>query len=1653
MLFMLLLLPANMVAQTDYDESVTLTELDGNPEGYRDETYANLFDCKKENGNFSKWCCKFNGSAYVIFKASKAGIPVGYTITTGDDNANLGCSGRNPLSWKLYGNNEGKDGAWTLIDKVENDKVLQDKNYTSYNFKCEGSTSYQYFKWEISAIHSGNTLQVGEFELKLQTCSHKKANGSSALGEVINTVETTCAEQGYTTHECSLCNSIVKVYLNDKLKPHTLTHHALKAATCTEAGIIEYWQCSVCNKLFSNEAATTEIADATSLEIPAKGHQYNSEGICTVCSHETVKFTELAGDPVGNSGETYANLFDGKKEDGNFSKWCGKFDSPKGAYVIFEANKAGIPVGYTITTGDDNANWGCSGRNPLSWKLYGNNEGKDGAWTLIDKVENDKVLQDKNYTSYDFTCEGSTSYKYFKWEISAIHSGSTLQVGEFELKLKTCSHKDAGGSSALGEIINTVETTCAEHGYTTHKCSICNSIVKVYKDDVLKPHTLTHHELKPATCTETGIREYWQCSVCNKLFSDADATTEITDATSLEIPANGHKFDSEGNCTGCQYKDSRYALFNNLDGITDVVITDNGSYPWQMLDLKAKGMEDLGFTIPVDSKGLMSSNYKVNNSSSETVIRFNVSKPLLLTSQVLVSSQKTWDKFVIYVDNKLDLRISGEKQTECKVLLSVGEHSLKLSYQKDNGIYENADRAFLYNLKTSTTIDDYVADYESSNNTLTFKRITSDNLEDLDFHSIVVLRKAQTVSDMCSLLGIDTWRIKNIVFEENFKTYAPTSLNSFFQYLNELEIISGLDYLNTANVTNMSDMFYKCNKLSSLDLSNFNTANVTNMYEMFCDCNKLSSLDLSNFNTAKVTNMGNMFENCNKLTSLDLTSFNTAKVESMWKMFYNCSALTTIYASDKFVTDKVTNGRLMFSGCTNLKGYDSSKTDYTYANYSTDGYFSRPAYAEFDESIGTLTFKCDTSIPEGTYMLNVGKSYPKWYAQRENIKKVVFDTSLASTRATNCYAWFSGCKNLTDIEGIENLNTENVTNMNSMFDRCSALTSLDLTNFNTAKVSDMSYMFMGCTALTTIFVSDKFVTDLVTSSDNMFHMCINLIGAIEYDGSKSDHTYANYENGYFSPEGGFHAYAEFDGTGTLTFRRGVSKPEEAYDLNEGANAPAWSDQSTNINKVVFDASFVNARPTSCYKWFDMCTSLTEIEGIENLNTEKVTNMGFMFDGCTNLAQIEGIENLNTEEVTNMGFMFWGCNNLTTLDVSNFDTQKVEDMRNMFAACTNLESLNVSNFNTQKVKYMSQMFHHCNSLTSLDVSNFDTQNVENMSYMFSWCTGLNSLDLSNFDTKEVTNMSSMFWNSSALKTIYVSDKFVTTNVSSGADMFKDCTSLKGAIPEYDKSKTDRTYANYKTGYFSKLVGKNGDEKIGAAGETLATDNLILADGKDFVAYETFAAKEASYSRKIKEGTTWGTLCLPFAIDQSQETECKFYRLTGIDNDNNCITLESCEEGKIPAGTPVLFKMNEGETSLSLSAKDASIVKEPVAGTDSDVNLVGSFTKIGGKDNQGLDDNDYIIGKDKFWLVSDLDGGNGVGIKPMRAYIHPANEYQARAAMLSIGKGDGTTAIDNLNAISNDANAEYYDANGRRTNGLQKGLNIVKRGSKTYKIMVK
>ena len=288
-------------------------------------------------------------------------------------------------------------------------------------------------------------------------------------------------------------------------------------------------------------------------------------------------------------------------------------------------------------------------------------------------------------------------------------------------------------------------------------------------------------------------------------------------------------------------------------------------------------------------------------------------------------------------------------------------------------------------------------------------------------------------------------------------------------------------------------------------------------------------------------------------------------------------------------------------------------------------------------------------------------------------------------------------------------------------------------------------------------------------------------------------------------------------------------------------------------------------------------------------------------------------------------------------------------------------------------------------------------------------------------------------------------------STSEDVLVHQMSATLASPEHDADEPiyHMGCRNEKCAAHKYVADKAGNIEVtkDANNKFVAAEDLTLVDGEDFKDYEAFTSKTISYSRNIPEGAAWGTLCVPFAIDLSQVAECDFYRLTGIDAAKECVTIESYAEGVIPAGTPVLFKMKEGETVLSLSAVAADIATAPLSGTRTDVNLVGSFTQISG---ENLAASDYVIGEDKFCRVSDL---HAAAILPMRAYLHPSDASLTSAAKLSIGKNDGSTAIDHLNAISRDADAEYYDASGRRTHGLQKGLNIVKRGGKTYKIMVK
>ena len=768
----------------------------------------------------------------------------------------------------------------------------------------------------------------------------------------------------------------------------------------------------------------------------------------------------------------------------------------------------------------------------------------------------------------------------------------------------------------------------------------------------------------------------------------------------------------------------------------------------------------------------------------------------------------------------------------------------------------------------------YIATYESSTQTLTFKKNVGETLPE----NSAWVEDKQTVATINMNLGNGT--IVHIVFDKSFSTYTPTSLFKFFRNLTHLETITGLEYLNTANVTDMSYMFSSCSSLTSLDVTHFNTANVTNMSSMFSSCLSLTSLDVTHFNTAKVTNMNKMFSNCSSLTSLDVTNFNTANVTDMSYMFFSCSELTSL--------------------------------------------------------------------------------------------------------------------------DVTNFNTANVTNMSSMFSNCLSLTSLYLTNFNTEKVTNMSSMFFSCLSLTTIYASSKFVTPLVTNSSKMFYDCEKLKGEEVCTNDKAtDKTYAKIEGGYFS--GGIPRVKYADGTLTFFLASKETLGENEYELNSGKNLPEWVKKHIfGITKVVFDTSFANARPTSCYMWFYL---------------------------CGNLNQVEGIKNLNTKEVTDMADMFCKCRDLSSLDVSGFNTEKVTDMSEMFNECISLKLLDVAKFNTANVKSMSNMFYNCQNLASLNVTNFNTANVTNMQGMFSGCFALTS--------------------------IYASDKFVTGQVTDGSNMFSNCTNLKGFIDcKNNSDKTDHTCANYKTGYFTKLVGKNGDEKIGATGETLAADNLILEDDKDFVAYEPFAAKAASYSRKMKEGTTWATLCLPFEVSLANQN-FRAFKLLSADEGTETVELEEIE-GSIAAGTPVIIKMKDGATKLDFTVANKEIAKDVQTAETANGNyqLQGLYTQK--EFSKDADNNCYIVKGDKLMnpaKLLDKTATESVGSKPFRAYmVDNSSAPAAGARMFSISVGGSTTAIEQLETTA-DSKAEYYDLQGRRLQDLQKGINIVKRGGKTMKVIIK
>lgn len=853
--------------------------------------------------------------------------------------------------------------------------------------------------------------------------------------------------------------------------------------------------------------------------------------------------------------------------------------------------------------------------------------------------------------------------------------------------------------------------------------------------------------------------------------------------------------------------------------------------------------------------------------------------------------------------------------------------------------------------------------------------------------------------------GSERKKIKTVVFDESFKHARPKSCDQWFYRFEGLTKIEHLDYLNTSEVENMGSMFSNCTSLETLDLSSFNTEKVTNMFEMFVGSTNLRTINLpKGFIGSNVTDLNGMFRGCASLTELDLSGSNAEKVKNMGNMFDGCVALSNLNLSG-FKTGSLTDMQYLFSSCQSLESLDLS-------GFNTENVTSMVSMFSQCSSLRSLDL-----------------------------------SSFNTSKVIGMNLMFYNCTNLESID-LSSFETENLQQMPHMFYSCTKLETLDLSSFATPNMTSMLSAFQYCKNLKKIYVTSAFTIDKVTEGPYAFAGCVNLPN---YNPDKTGVEMAHTgEGGYLTAATA--SWVRWDApTGTLSFHRGATKPvgDNIYELQYG-NRQDWNDHAAEIKKLVFKAGFRDETHTTCSNWFNGCTNLTSIEGIENLNTSNVENMSGMFALCSNLETLD-LSHFNTERVTTMAQMFYGCTKLHDLNISSFNTEKVTSMNQMFSNCSSLDSLDLSHFNAKGVLYhgLYAMFSGCSSLKFLDVSNFPADKPRmQLDAMFKGCSSLQMLDLSSFNTGMAKSATDMFDGCSALQTIYVSDLFKIYGVTS-SNMFRDCHSLKGAI-SFEPTKKDETYANYKSGYLTKKVGTNGNEIIGATGYPLTIDALPLDDSKAYTLYEDCDVNNASYEREVK--SEWATLCLPYTIHPSSEDNtCYFYTLKSVGTES--VELVRVEEGVIEAGQPVVVrKKNADQTSFRVVSGTATPDEKAKAVTkptnrETGHRLMGTFAPI------ELADDCYFIAKNLFRLVSDYKlAATGVKIAAYRAYIQPDATQKGGSAQLTIGVDEGTSLVDAATLVDllNDTEAEYYDVQGRRIPQLQRGINIVKVGSKVMKV---
>ena len=653
----------------------------------------------------------------------------------------------------------------------------------------------------------------------------------------------------------------------------------------------------------------------------------------------------------------------------------------------------------------------------------------------------------------------------------------------------------------------------------------------------------------------------------------------------------------------------------------------------------------------------------------------------------------------------------------------------------------------------------------------------------------------------------------------NLKADYIDDFSYMFKDLVNLRFLDLSNFRGSSTNNSMEGMFYNCNNIISLDLSNLDFSYTYNINYIFKDCKNLKSINLSNFITSLVCNFSFLFHDCINLENIDLSNFKGSSITNrMDYMFDNCKSLLSIHLK-KLDLSNTTNIEYMFNGCTSLKEVVIFNLNISFVkNYSY--MFNNCISLEFihlfnfnnkvNNTMEYMFNNCNklTSLILSKFDISLTSNMKYMFNNCSSITYLNLSELYFSNINLSMENIFHGCINLKSLD-FQNIDISHVFDSDKIFKSCSNFEYLNLSNMKALYKFDLSYIFSDLVNLISIDLSNFEGSLINNTMKGLFNNC-NKLESLDLSKLDFSHTYdiKDIFKGCFSIKYLNLSKFFYSDIETFSFMFNDCKSLEILDLSnfKGSSRKNRMDYMFNGLHSLKSLTLLNldlSKTTNISYMFNNCHSITKIK-IKNLYESTVLDYSYMFNNCNSLQYIE-ISNIQvSKEVNTMEFMFNNCYDLTSVNISTFDTTLTKNMSFLFNNCISLPYLNLSFIEGIKINntldymfigcnnlisidfpyldisyttYPIKIFYECNNLKYLNLSNLKADFTQDFSYMFNNLKNLISIDLSHFKgSLKKNNMKYMFNNCFSLLKLDLS----TVNFEQTINfeyMFNNCSSLQ------------------------------------------------------------------------------------------------------------------------------------------------------------------------------------------------------------------------------------------------------------------------------------